>query len=235
MYPGRVSAKPIAPPALPDLPESLRRGGPIQSIDHLSLERTLLEGADLSGATSFEARLEQCRLIRVDLSGASLSRVLMADISVEGGSWANVRTEELRFNRVAFKGVRMTGASLASASLEDVSFADCRIDLAFFASARLKRVRFRGCQMDEADFFGSKLDSVVFDGCSLIRGRWTDAVVTRAEMRRCDLTGSIDLVRLRGLRMPMADVLVNAAELAAALGFEILDESAGGEDAPPLG
>jgi uncharacterized protein YjbI with pentapeptide repeats len=217
-----VTARPPEHPQQPDLPETLDRAGPIEPAGNLSLECGWLEGADLSGRKASEARFEQCRLVRVDLSGAGLSRALVTDAIVEGGSWANVRTDELRLRRVVFKGVRMTGAGLASASLEDVSFADCRIDLAFFASARLSRVRFTGCQLQEADFSGATLKSVVFEGCVLARTRWTDATVAQSEMRRCDLGGSTDIGRLRGVRMPVEDVLANAEELAAALGIEIV-------------
>jgi hypothetical protein len=39
-------------------------------------------------------------------------------------------------------------------------------------------------------------------------------------MRRCDLTGSINPERLRGVRMPWTDVINAAGELAAAVGIQ---------------
>lgn len=210
------------PPQEPDLPAALDRGPGLDSPDEPAIECSLVEGAVLSGRKFHDLRIDQCRLVRVDLSDAEISRARIVDAIFEAGSWANIRTAAFELSRVAFKGVRMTGAGLASSVLQDVTFAECRIDLAFLASARLKRVHFRACQLDEADFSGATLSSVVFEGCSLNRVRWTDATVAQSEMRRCDLAGSIDVARLRGMRMPMDDVLANAAELAVALGIEIV-------------
>lgn len=218
-----MPAKPPLSVQTPDLPEELEPAGRIESLDQLSLECALIESVRLPGTQASELRIEQCRLTRVELTGAELIRALVADSVVQGGSWANVRTNDLRLRRVAFEGVRMTGAGLSSAALEDVSFVDCRFDLAFLASARLNRVLFRRCQLDEADFSGASLTSVTFDDCTLTRARWTDCVVVQSEMRGCDLSGAIDLARLHGLRMPFDDVLANAAELAASLGIQIVD------------
>jgi hypothetical protein len=44
----------------------------------------------------------------------------------------------------------------------------------------------------------------------------------RSEMRGCDITGAVSPERLRGVRMPR-DVIGAAAELAAAVGVEIID------------
>jgi uncharacterized protein YjbI with pentapeptide repeats len=168
-------------------------------------------------------RFDGCRLAQVDLTGSVLSRVLLQDAMVAGGSWANVHVVEMRMRRVDWRGVRLTGATLSGAVLEDVSFSDCRIDLASFRSAKMARVRFERCRLDEADFSGAKLGSVMFVGCVLVKALWTDATLSRCEMRGTDISGAGNPERLRGVRMPWPDVLAAAAVLAEAVGVEIID------------
>jgi uncharacterized protein YjbI with pentapeptide repeats len=117
----------------------------------------------------------------------------------------------------------MTGASLSGSEVRDVVFVGCRIDLASFRDAELDRVRFEDCRLDEADFRQARLASVVFDGCSLRRSSWSGARLTRSEMRRCDLSGAENVEHLRGVRMTWPDVLNAVAELAAAVGIEVVD------------
>ena len=136
---------------------------------------------------------------------------------------SNVRTAALRVRRSAFTGVRMTGSDLAGSILEDVRFLDCRLDLAFFGTARLSRVRFERCRLDEVDFTEASLSSVAFVDCTLRGSVWTEASLTACELRGSDIAGAVHVERLRGVRMPVADVLAAATDLAAALGIEIVD------------
>lgn len=218
-----MPSKPPAKPDAPDLPAQLERapaGGPL---DRLELECALLEGADFSGQQAWKVRFDQCRLTRVDFGAAQLAGGSMQDVAVLGGSWTNARTSGLHLRRASFRDVRMTGVDFASASLEDVAFVDCRIDLAFFVAAKLNRVQFERCRLDEVDFSDAGLGSVTFRDCALPRSIWADAKVRDSEMRGCDISGAVHLERLRGLRVPMADVLASAADLATALGLEVVD------------
>ena len=218
-----MPSKPPGKPDAPDIPTGLDRIPGDLMLDRLELECALVEGADFSDQKATAVRIDQCRLSRVDFGGVELTGATMRDVAVTGGSWANARTKELRLRRASFKDVRMTGADFAFASVEDVSFVDCRIDLAFFVSARLNRVRFEKCRLDELDLSDTKLVSVSFIDCDLPRSVWADATLTNCELRGSDISGAIHLERLRGMRMPMTDVLASAAELAMAVGIEIVD------------
>ncbi len=77
--------------------------------------------------------------------------------------------------------------------------------------------------MEEADFYGAAFSSCMFDDCVLTRSSWSDATFERSEMRGVDLAGAGNPECLRGVRMPWADVVNAAAELAAAVGIEIVD------------
>ena len=215
--------KPLKNPDPPDIPAELQPAPAGPTLDKLSLEGARLERADFSGQVSSETRLDQCRLIQTDLSGATIARMLVRDAVVTGGSWANLRVQEMQLRRVTLAGVRMTGATLATAVFEDVSLTDCRIDLASLRSAKLTRVRFERCRLDEIDFGGAKLGSVEFIDCILVKSLWTDATLTTCEMRGTDISGAGNPERLRGVRMPWPDVLASAGVLAAAVGIEVVD------------
>ena len=77
--------------------------------------------------------------------------------------------------------------------------------------------------MEEADFQDTALASCVFDDCVLDALGWPGATLERSEMRGVDLAGAGNPECLRGVRMPWADVVNAAAELAAAVGIEIVD------------
>jgi uncharacterized protein YjbI with pentapeptide repeats len=117
----------------------------------------------------------------------------------------------------------MTGADLSQAAIEDASFTDCLLDLGSLHLAKLARVRFLRCRLDEMDFAGATLGSVSFTQCVLSKSLWTAATLTRCEMRGSDLSGAGNLERLKGVRMPLADVLSAALDWAAAIGVEIVD------------
>ncbi len=217
-----ASKAPIAPEP-PDLPDELEAAEPPAKLLGQELELLLLERADLSDANASRIRLVESRLADVDLSGAKLEYATFRDVFVTEGSWANVRATGIVLRRVELERVRLTGAELFGSELDDVAFVDCRLDLASFRSAKLTSVRFQRCRMEEADFQGAAFSSCVFDECVLTRSSWSDVSFTRSEMRSVDLSGAGNPECLRGVRMPWADVVNAAAELADAVGIEIVD------------
>jgi uncharacterized protein YjbI with pentapeptide repeats len=217
-----VSKTPI-PVAPPDLPEELVAADPPGSLVGHEVESALWERHDLADADARRLRVTESKLVDVDLTGASLENATLRDVLVTEGSWANVRARGLTLRRVAFERTRLTGVDLSDGVLDDVTFVDCRLDLALFRNAKLSSVRFQGCRMEEGDFHGTALASCVFDDCVLSRSSWSGAAFTRSEMRGVDLAGAGNPEFLRGVRMPYADVVNAAAELAQAVGIEIVD------------
>jgi fluoroquinolone resistance protein len=219
-----VASKPPIEPAAPDLPEEL--GAPPELPDVLArgeLEACLLERLDLSERDASLLTLVESRLLHVDLTGARLQNATLRDVAIEEGSWANAGAANATLRRMQFEGVRLTGADLGGASIEDAAFVECRIDLASFRAAKLTRVRFERCRMEEADFQAATLSSCLFEDCTLTRAVLAEATFARSELRGCDLAGVGNPERLRGVRMPWADVVNAAAELAEATGIEIVD------------
>jgi uncharacterized protein YjbI with pentapeptide repeats len=66
--------------------------------------------------------------------------------------------------------------------------------------------------------------SVTFEDCDLSGANLSGATFANSDMRGCDLSAVQGAERLRGVRMPWADVIRSAGELAAGIGIEVLDE-----------
>jgi uncharacterized protein YjbI with pentapeptide repeats len=218
-----VASKPPISPTPPDLPDELEAAGRPAKLSGAEVEQSQLERLDLSGVDASRLQLTEARLVHVDLAGAALDHSVFRDVIVDEGSWANARARGVTLRRVELRNVRLTGVDLSEGVLEDVRFVDCRLDLASFLRVKLSQVRFQGCRMEEADFSGATLSSCVFDECGLTRTGWSDATFTRSEMRGVDLAGAVAPECLRGVRMPWADIVNAAPELAAAVGIEIVD------------
>jgi uncharacterized protein YjbI with pentapeptide repeats len=215
---------PLKPPAAPDLPDAL---APLEeeppALRGLELSERLIAARDWSVRDAEGIRLTECRLDNVALDEARLRRGNVRDVRVSGGNWANADAGEAFVKRVEFHNTRLTGVAFANATLEDVVFSDCRLDLASFRFAKLTYVRFEGCQMAEADFYEARIESTVYSGCSLPRASLAGVTFTNTEFRGCDLTALGNPERLRGARMPWADVVQSADVLAAGLGIEIVE------------
>ncbi len=168
--------------------------------------------------------IEGVRLVDVDLGGARLGAWRLSDVAVERGNLANLIAPDLSLRRVTFSGARLTGVGWTDGVVGDVVLRDCLIDLASFAGTTFERVVFERCRLAQTDFREALLRSVRFDDCDLTECDLTGLRIDRCELRGCRLDGAGPLERLRRAEMPWADVLGNAALLAAALGIVVLEE-----------
>jgi uncharacterized protein YjbI with pentapeptide repeats len=176
-----------------------------------------------AGVLSDEGTLEGARLVDADVGGRRFDRLWLADVDARGCDVANVRARGATLRRVAFRTCRFTGATLVEARLEDVVFADCRIDLASFGRAELRRVAFEGCVLNGADFVEASLSAVRFADCDLADADLSDSRWKDCELRGCRLTAVRGVESLRGVRMPIDDVVASAAVFASALGIRVVE------------
>ena len=161
-------------------------------------------------------------------SGPSLSGIgrgaLVADARVTGDDLANLEAPEMSLRRAVLSGVRLTGAQWTRATIGDTVFRDSRIDLAGFAGTTFERVRFEGCDLRQADFREALFRSVRLIRCDLTEADISGLRIDRCELRGCTLDAVAGFERLRGAAMPWGDVVGNAAQFAAALGIEVLQD-----------
>jgi uncharacterized protein YjbI with pentapeptide repeats len=176
------------------------------------------EPPDLEAVRIVEARLEDVSLAEqrrpgLALLDCELRECDLANLDARGGVW----------RRVAVRGGRLTGCNLGEATLCDVDFEGCRADLVALTAGKLERVRFAGCELSQLDLQEARLRGALFEDCDLRGADLSGARFEDVELRGCRLEGVRGAGALRGVRMPWADVLENAAVFAGACGIEILD------------
>jgi uncharacterized protein YjbI with pentapeptide repeats len=168
--------------------------------------------------------IQRARLADPDLSGARLRGLRLVDVEVQRGNLANLAADEVSLSRVSLTGARMTGVQWKRGKLADATFRDCLIELATFAGTTFERVTFAGCRLAQTEFRDALLRAVRFEECDLSEADLTGVRIDGCELHGCALDGLIGVERLRGAAMPWADVVGNAALLAAALGIRLVDE-----------
>ena len=211
-------------PLKPDVPADLRLPPELPALRDMELDGVSIDTVEWTGRNAQGLRLSESIVRSAELNEASLSRCRFRDVVVLDGSWANVEAIDASFARVRFERVRLTGANFSGSTLDDVTFVDCRLDLCSFRLARVDRVLFERCKLTEVDLYEATLSSATFVDCDLSGATLTHATFDRSEMRGCDLTSVHSPEQLRGVRMPWADVIRSAGELAAAAGIEVIDE-----------
>lgn len=106
------------------------------------LDRVVLAGAPLTGATLLETTLNHCDLRKSQLSYATLSRSTLNDC-------------------------RLMQADLTSCRAEDAVFNRCDLSQTRLKNSRLNGVKLAGCEVEGSDFSGADLRSATFSEGSL--------------------------------------------------------------------
>jgi uncharacterized protein YjbI with pentapeptide repeats len=209
----------VSAPDAPDLPDALADGTLDALDDEARVSEVALAGVSLPGQRARAVTFSAVTLDDADVSGSRLDQLSLVDVRVTGGNWSNVQSRAGRALRASFADTRATGLAFTDAELRDVVFRDCRADLCAFARGRLERVSFEGCVLSEADFSEADLRRVSFVDCDLQRADFRGARMTECTMHGVTLEGLAGVEGLRGVTMPWADIVANAATWAAALGL----------------
>jgi uncharacterized protein YjbI with pentapeptide repeats len=210
------------PPAVPARLEPLELDAEALA-DGESFELVEVAGAALQGVDARSLGFMEARLEAVDLSGAQLTSLFLSDCELVRCNLANAKVHGGSMRRVAITGGRLTGLLWTSGALRDAGFRDCRADMASLNGATLERVTFSGCNLRDADLRGTRCKSVAFRDCDLTGADLAGARFERCEMSACTLEGLRGVDRLRGVAMPWADIVANAATWAGQLGIRVLD------------
>lgn len=216
--------RPIGKPRSPEIGRALERIDVDRFTRHSRWEEVDLVDPDLALIEAVEPRLSTLRIDGGDLGDAKLVHMTLEDGEVLRVSATNVKAESAVLRRVRISGARLTGTNFGQASLNDVAFEETRLDYVTFSRARLSDVLFSGCDLREADFTGTRLDRVRFERCDLSLAEFQSAEFARCEMRGCTLDGAKAVTSLRGVAMPVGDIIASATAFAAALGITELHD-----------
>lgn len=140
-------------------------------------------------------RVQESRLVGMDLSGRILSGLTMRDTHLVRCDISGAVLDGAVLERVAFTECRLTGAALSGARLTDVLITDCAADL---LSLRMSTAT--TLLVEESNLRGADLHEFTANGCALLG---------------CDLTGSLlDGARLDGTRLQRSTIAEISGSLA---------------------
>jgi uncharacterized protein YjbI with pentapeptide repeats len=186
----------------------------------------VLEGA-LVDASECVVAIERLDLLECELRGVGFDstgrlEVRLRDAVLGDCDLSNLTAHEgAELMRVLVRQSRLIGTSFAGAKLRDVAFSDCMLSLGSFAFAELQDVSFERVNLREASFMEAQLDGVSFISCQFEGADFRRVVMRDCLLRGSSLEGVLGVESLRGLTMPLDDVMASAPALAAALGIEI--------------
>ena len=158
------------------------------SINQIDLSRANLEGADLTGASLYRSRLAGANLRRANLRGVSFDAVALpsADLTHADLRGANAR------------GVDLSRANLSWAALDSAVI-----------SADLSHATLQGASLRDTNLIDADLSDANLSGSYLIRTRFQNSRLSRTDISRVTLNGSIfvdcDLSNCIGLRSAIHD------------------------------
>ncbi len=110
----------------------------LTSLNEVSMERTKLNQAYLSGADFIDAYLHQAELIKANLVGANLEGVNLTEAN-------------------------LTGCNLGGANLKDADLRNANLTEAILIGANLKGANLRGAVILGCNFIEANLDGAIFD------------------------------------------------------------------------
>jgi uncharacterized protein YjbI with pentapeptide repeats len=216
---------PPEPPRLPRAREELTADDLARLEDDAEVEGATIVAGDDPGAEALDlpgSSWEGVLLDRASLAGARLASMVATDLEATGADLSNVGAHGASVRRMRAIGTRALGIQLGEATLRSVEFTETVLDFANLRYAKLDRVTFVDCQLRDADLSHATLRSVRLERCDLTRCDLTGATFERCVLDGCTLDEVRGLGSLRGLAMPLGDVIELAPALAAALGMHVI-------------
>jgi uncharacterized protein YjbI with pentapeptide repeats len=209
----------LSAPRLPDLEaRELSDGG---ELDELVLEEALVEHDGRDAVQTRHIHVQESVLRGLTIAGGAAKELMVRDTRLEDCDLSNLSARGGEIRRVEIANSRLVGFGISEGAIEDLRVLGGTMMLATLAQSTLRRVAFEHVNLREASFAETRLMSVTFDGCDL-----TGADFRGARLKDCTIRGSsLDAVAgvesLRGLTMPLADLIGSAEALAAALGIAV--------------
>jgi uncharacterized protein YjbI with pentapeptide repeats len=166
-------------------------------------------------------RVRESELDGLAFAPGTAPGLTLLDVVVRGCGLSNLDGREGLMSRVEIRGSQLVGFGFTRGEVRDLRVVDSSLQLASFASAKLTNVIFERVNLAEASFMDARLEAVAFVDCRLDGADFRRAVVRACAIRGASLDGVLGIESLRGVRMPLADVVGSAGALAAALGIVI--------------
>jgi len=131
-----------------------------------SIERSYFDGIDLT-----QARLVKAHLVDVNLTNAVLRSARMSEVRFEDCRLARVDATGAVGRAASFVNCNLAGASLERMELTGATFVRCNLSGARFDHAALERCRFERCKLYAISFANANMGGAVFAGGNKLDAR----------------------------------------------------------------
>ncbi|MGI5125843.1 pentapeptide repeat-containing protein [Pseudonocardia sp. CA-107938] len=168
-------------------------------------------------------RVQESRLVGVDLAGRRLSGLVMRDTELVRCDLSGAVLDGAGLERVAFTGCRLTGTVLSGTRLTDVLIADCRADLLNLRMADASSLVVEESNLRGVDLYELTAQNCAFLGCDLTGAVLDNAKLTGTRLHRSTIADVRGALALRGCVIGPDQQLPVGVVLLDALGIDVTD------------
>jgi uncharacterized protein YjbI with pentapeptide repeats len=195
---------------------------PASFAGEFDIDSALVAGGDQTRVVG-EGTVERSVVQQVDLSGATLGPLGLSDTVLRDVDLSNASVQQLVLRRTEWQRCRAIGLRLSIELAADFYAEDCRLD---YATVHIERVTgaaaFVGCSFREATVRGN-LSNVLFLDCDFVDTEFRAGRADRCDLRGSRFAGGRGLLTLRGATISTDQVVSICTLIAAEAGLQVAD------------
>jgi uncharacterized protein YjbI with pentapeptide repeats len=184
-------------------------------------ERTLFEGADLTGQIAPTSHLTECRMHDCTLDDVDLRRARLHDTILSACQSSTLDLTNARLHDVKIDSCRIGALLAPDTAIKHVTVTGGRWTFVNLRSARLTDVVFEGVRFDDLDLSGATLERVSFDGCTIGTLSLHAASLADVDLSGATLRDVHGIEHLRGASVSPGQLMQLAPVIATHLGIQI--------------
>jgi uncharacterized protein YjbI with pentapeptide repeats len=160
-----------------------------------NLPAVYLRGAQLSGATFFQADLTRAVLVEANLAhavlyGANLTGAFLIRANLQQANLAHANLISADLANANLAAATLTHGQVAATNLADANLADADLTRASLGASKLTRATLVGAKLAGANLRNADLTDANLTGADLTNADLPDAVLTGAILTDAELTGT---------------------------------------------
>jgi fluoroquinolone resistance protein len=131
------------------------------------------------------ADYEGCSFMNCNFSNEDLSSIHFIDCVFSGCNISLVKLYKTLFRDVEFKDCKMLGMPLYDCNnvLLSAGFDNCILNHSSFFKLNLKKMRFNSSTLIEVDFTEADLTSAIIKNCDLLNAKFENTILEKADLR----------------------------------------------------
>lgn len=160
-------------------------------LDKAGISDSILDGADLKGASLISATIERTSMIQIRLDNAVLEYCKVTECDLRKASLENVKAQYAEFQNVQLQAIQAQNANFVDAHFDAL----CNLEGADLQQAVMERVKLNGvslvgAQMQFANLRNAEMEKAIVEGAQMQFADLTGAVANGLKASGVNLTGA---------------------------------------------